>query len=237
MRKAFSLLELLVVIAILALLAAVLFPVFARAKQEAVRTSCISNLRQTGVAMGLYQTDANGLCPVGTLHYWQNVGPGGVPFPKSGTRDVIEPLQLYAKGVAALSCPITDHRFLPRWVVNVGDKKGDRLMVPHPSNILTQCMHHLDKGWNGGKNWERFTPVEGRSGNHLALRADLSVDKVDSQSLRSMTWKVQNGEEIWEPWPTGGDFGMRLGVFQSEQWPPEWIQLPEAIGLNWNYSQ
>ncbi|HEY3265405.1 MAG TPA: DUF1559 domain-containing protein [Armatimonadota bacterium] len=57
MRKAFTLIELLIVIAIIAVLAALLFPVLARARERAKRTECISNLKQLGVAMGAYVSD------------------------------------------------------------------------------------------------------------------------------------------------------------------------------------
>lgn len=57
MRKAFTLIELLVVIAIIAILAALLFPVFAKARRQAYRTQCVSNLKQISVAFGAYLND------------------------------------------------------------------------------------------------------------------------------------------------------------------------------------
>lgn len=62
-RNAFTLIELLVVIAIVAILAAILFPVFAKAKSAAKTSACASNLRQVGTALALYQADGEDAYP------------------------------------------------------------------------------------------------------------------------------------------------------------------------------
>ena len=63
MKRAFTLIELLVVIAIIAILAAILFPVFAQAKEAAKKTSCISNLKQPGAGFAMYQSDSDDALP------------------------------------------------------------------------------------------------------------------------------------------------------------------------------
>lgn len=61
--RGFTLIELLVVIAIIAILAAMLFPVFARAREAGRKTVCLSNLRQLGMASQMYAQDYDGLLP------------------------------------------------------------------------------------------------------------------------------------------------------------------------------
>ena len=62
-RRGFTLIELLVVIAIIVILAAILFPVFARAKEAANKTACISNLKQIGTAVSMYIQDNDDTYP------------------------------------------------------------------------------------------------------------------------------------------------------------------------------
>jgi prepilin-type N-terminal cleavage/methylation domain-containing protein/prepilin-type processing-associated H-X9-DG protein len=62
-RRGFTLIELLVVIAIIAILASILFPVFARAREAARQSSCVSNLKQLGTALQMYTQDYDEMLP------------------------------------------------------------------------------------------------------------------------------------------------------------------------------
>ena len=70
-KRGFTLIELLVVIAIIAILAAILFPVFGRARENARRSSCQSNLKQIGLALTQYVQDYDEQFPVTNQNNWQ----------------------------------------------------------------------------------------------------------------------------------------------------------------------
>ena len=95
-RSAFTLIELLVVIAIIAILAAILFPVFARARENARRSSCSSNLKQVALGVIQYTQDYDETFPPAVTGAKNSEPP---PF---GWADAIEP---YIKSVQLLQCP------------------------------------------------------------------------------------------------------------------------------------
>jgi prepilin-type N-terminal cleavage/methylation domain-containing protein len=97
----FTLIELLVVIAIIAILAAILFPVFAKARERARQTACNSNLNQIGKAFTMYFDDwDNTLNPFESFCTWQQPNCG---WPNR--------LRAYNKTVSLFQCPSDDHNF------------------------------------------------------------------------------------------------------------------------------
>ena len=102
-KKGFTLIELLVVIAIISILAAILFPVFARARENARRTSCMSNLKQMGLAVMQYVQDYDEKYPQ-AINRTNKTPPDGY-FWSAGTWFWPQTLYAYHRSSAALYCP------------------------------------------------------------------------------------------------------------------------------------
>jgi prepilin-type N-terminal cleavage/methylation domain-containing protein/prepilin-type processing-associated H-X9-DG protein len=105
-RRAFTLIELLVVIAIIAILAAILFPVFARARENARRTSCLSNMKQIGLGVLQYTQDYDERYPAN----WRGANAGEVGAYKdyaSGTQYItwVDMIYPYVNSLQLFQCP------------------------------------------------------------------------------------------------------------------------------------
>lgn len=129
-RKGFTLIELLVVIAIIAILAAILFPVFAQAKAAAKKTACLSNAKQIGTATMLYLNDYDDVfyphrfnCKQGGSFVTcpQYLDGNGKLLPEAQKFDVnssaryywIFMLQPYSKNYGLFACPSSSNGFTP----------------------------------------------------------------------------------------------------------------------------
>jgi len=99
-RRGFTLIELLVVIAIIAILASILFPVFARAREKARQTACLSNMKQLGMACNMYAQDYDEILP--TEDYdWDGNGNANEVGIDGSWRGVIMP---YCKNTQLFHC-------------------------------------------------------------------------------------------------------------------------------------
>ena len=119
-RRAFTLIELLVVIAIIAILAAILFPVFAQAKEAAKKTACLSNNRQLGYAFSMYASDNDDFLPL--------TGHAGL----SGWMTTVDP---YLKSKAVRRCP---------------DDDSANWLQPLPGATVLRQSSYLLNGWMAG---------------------------------------------------------------------------------------
>jgi prepilin-type N-terminal cleavage/methylation domain-containing protein/prepilin-type processing-associated H-X9-DG protein len=106
-RKGFTLIELLVVIAIIAILAAILFPVFAKARERARQTTCLNNTKQLGLAFQQYVTDYDDTLPMWSFQSQLNPQPVAQYKIEGRNVDPIWDAALYpiVRTKASFTCP------------------------------------------------------------------------------------------------------------------------------------
>jgi prepilin-type N-terminal cleavage/methylation domain-containing protein len=146
-RKGFTLIELLVVIAIIAILAAILFPVFAKAREKARQSNCLSNLKQIGNGFMMYNQDYDGCYPCVDQSVWPGYAlqpycgegatlAGSVDWFKNNT--YVAQLQPYIKNLQLFKCPSDSNT-----VVN-----------PQVGSTFTSYWYRVwFGGWNVPQSW------------------------------------------------------------------------------------
>ncbi len=134
-KRGFTLIELLVVIAIIAILAAILFPVFAQAREKARAISCISNLRQLGTAAKMYEQDYDETVLSEHVQSWTGNDAAGLNQDyKQYWTFFIQP---YIKNWQITTCP-DDSSDGPDWVTNPGNTRKSAGL----------CINDLMSGWD-----------------------------------------------------------------------------------------
>lgn len=160
-QNAFTLIELLVVIAIIAILAAILFPVFAQAREKARQISCLSNVKQAGLAFNMYLQDYDEITP--------SLGFG---------RDWWSLLYPYTKNLGVYYCPDrndsgTDSRYTGGNDGN-GNNFGEQLTLTHLGGY---GYNWGPIGWRGGGLLERqqYLPGQTSGPRHIPGKALASI--------------------------------------------------------------
>lgn len=161
--SAFTLIELLVVIAIIALLAAILFPVFAQAREKARGISCVSNVKQIALALRMYAQDYDERYPFGRSDNWN-------PGEHYTWRWAVVP---YIKNNGVLRCP--SNQFSNQWVEgdleakqliprsyctngSAGDLGAADASLGEPAEIiqLTECRYNFPQVVPSTYDWSSF---------------------------------------------------------------------------------
>jgi prepilin-type N-terminal cleavage/methylation domain-containing protein/prepilin-type processing-associated H-X9-DG protein len=229
-RNGFTLIELLVVIAIIAILAAILFPVFAQARESARKTVCLSNMKQISLGALMYAQDYDETFAVEREpnEYDPGYNNGDIQSISGTWRYFIQP---YIKNTQIFHCP-DDTR-------NVGWSEGyldDTIYHCHGSDSIPNDHFHLSYAYNGYE----FNSTTGAALAKFGAPANLIM------LLESRMEYPDLGLWIF-PWDLSGVFGgAGAGPFTSHNGLLNWafvdghvkaLKLAATISPNWLWSE
>ncbi|MDF2439397.1 MAG: hypothetical protein JWN98_381 [Abditibacteriota bacterium] len=139
-KPGFTLIELLVVIAIIAILAAILFPVFARARENARKSSCLSNLKQMGLGAMMYSQDYDERF----MRVYTNVAPAG---PRDWATDTVP----YIKSKQIFVCPSQTRGGYGygynTWLATSTGRSLAEIQEPARTCLYSEIIQAVDRSW------------------------------------------------------------------------------------------
>jgi prepilin-type N-terminal cleavage/methylation domain-containing protein/prepilin-type processing-associated H-X9-DG protein len=240
-RRGFTLIELLVVIAIIAILAAILFPVFAKARERATATACLSNEAQIGLALIAYADDHDGRFPQehyqGNDRSWRDDLVGYFNNATSQTR----------KGVSSIyTCPSNDAwkagvlDDTGRWPISYGYNGGIFALktsvrttdIKNPAHFLfiletrynagdlgpwmVDGVAKPDGGWtNTSVKYYQMNPRE-RRGQFQSHSGLINFIFFDGHAKATKLATTLSDPQMWNPWQPPDAYAFKIKAMQPE---------------------
>jgi prepilin-type N-terminal cleavage/methylation domain-containing protein/prepilin-type processing-associated H-X9-DG protein len=232
-RRGFTLIELLVVIAIIGILAAMLFPVFARARESARKTQCLSNVKNIAMAFQMYLSDYDRFPPgehnPTVLQFFADKGcdvsPGCCNYPTLANPYLRWPVILdeYVKNRDVWRCPSA------RNVCVVEHINGSSNWFPAVQANWNPCIcqEWFPNGW-GGTVTDSVRLNGGCPGDRASLAThSTEIDYVDTH----------NAGDLEKSMSTIGDASQHIVIaekgIKNQYWGVEQIAYPEACRIMW----
>ncbi len=182
-KKGFTLIELLVVIAIIAILAAILFPVFAQAREKARQATCLSNLKQLGTALMLYVDDNHETYPPARTQGYYGWNIRLFPYVKANGVFFCPSSYVDYSGVDASNTTVAGGSYGANTNVMPDDAGVKQARVKSPSNVITifeasyYIMDPAAVRWNGLYGcWLPGAGLNGRAANSQLTNPDGLAD-------------------------------------------------------------
>lgn len=230
--RAFTLIELLVVIAIIAILAAILFPVFAQAKEAAKKTSCMSNTKQFNLASIMYSGDVDDTLVMG----WNGTAPGVLRTDGSVYRNWFPwtaAIQPYLKNLGILLCPDNQSN---SFIQAAQQDARTKIYAPYGYNYgYLGNFAGSDPNGNGNYLW---TPISATAVNRPANTV-MAVENVGvnyATADHNYVWTQPIGPIVEPP-----DAYLSDHVFFSSGWGTgdtltQFYDFPGYGGVSWRHS-